>query len=66
MVMSGTSRRGAAQTAGPKRILIIDLDAQGGGGTHELLGTDRRGSQLDVRRRRRISAKSGWPRWSRE
>jgi acetoin utilization deacetylase AcuC-like enzyme len=38
----------AAQSAGAKRILIIDLDAHCGGGTHELLGTDRGVSQLDV------------------
>lgn len=38
----------AAQSAGAKRILIIDLDAHCGGGTHELLGADRGVSQLDV------------------
>ncbi|CAN5794487.1 histone deacetylase [soil metagenome] len=38
----------AAQSAGVERILLIDLDAHCGGGTHELLGGDPRISQLDV------------------
>jgi acetoin utilization deacetylase AcuC-like enzyme len=38
----------AAQQAGVERILVIDLDAHCGGGTHELLADDPRISQLDV------------------
>jgi len=38
----------AAQQAGAERVLIIDLDAHCGGGTHELLAQDPRVSQLDV------------------
>jgi acetoin utilization deacetylase AcuC-like enzyme len=38
----------AAQRAGAKRILVIDLDAHCGGGTHELLAYDPQIEQLDV------------------
>jgi acetoin utilization deacetylase AcuC-like enzyme len=38
----------AAQSAGAERILVIDLDAHCGGGTHELLGDDPAIAQLDV------------------
>ena len=38
----------AAQRAGASRILILDLDAHCGGGTHELLGADPGILQLDV------------------
>jgi acetoin utilization deacetylase AcuC-like enzyme len=38
----------AAQRAGAERILVIDLDAHCGGGTHELLADDPGISQLDV------------------
>ncbi len=38
----------AAQEAGARRILVIDLDAHCGGGTAELLGPDERVRQVDV------------------
>jgi acetoin utilization deacetylase AcuC-like enzyme len=38
----------AAQSAGAARLLIIDLDAHCGGGTHELLADDPAIEQLDV------------------
>jgi acetoin utilization deacetylase AcuC-like enzyme len=38
----------AALSRGATRILIVDLDAHCGGGTHELLGADERIVQVDV------------------
>jgi acetoin utilization deacetylase AcuC-like enzyme len=38
----------AARSAGAEHILVLDLDAHCGGGTHELLGGDPGVSQLDV------------------
>jgi acetoin utilization deacetylase AcuC-like enzyme len=38
----------AAQSAGAKRLLVIDLDAHCGGGTHQLLADDPAIKQLDV------------------
>ena len=38
----------AAQQEGASRILVLDLDAHCGGGTHDLLGDDRDVVQLDV------------------
>ena len=38
----------AALRAGASRVLVLDLDAHCGGGTHELLSGDRRIEQLDV------------------
>jgi acetoin utilization deacetylase AcuC-like enzyme len=38
----------AVLAAGAKRVLILDLDAHGGGGTHDILGEDSRVVHLDL------------------
>lgn len=38
----------AVLVAGARRVLILDLDAHGGGGTHDILGADQRVVHLDL------------------